>query len=561
MKKLFLIATTIIWFNVNAQDIPDHKSNTYVNDFANVIDDSQEPILDKKIRDFKAKSSIEMTVVSISSLDGSDIDSYSNALFRKWGIGTSQLNNGLLILFSVSDRKWRIEVGDGLEEYMTDGYAKIEAKNVLVPYFKSKEYFNGVNALLDDFIAKLGPLSWDERNALKAKQAEIEKKEAQDSKDAMVSFFTWFSIISLLGLGIFLYFRNELKKKRKLEEEAREQKRKIESLTSENNNSINDFSKLHSWALENKNLFTTGVYSRNINFSEFDTAKTKLNDLLAQRNLTIEYLQSEKLLIRNISKELLDKIRDVYVAFTEMKSLKTSIQESISQCDSYKVSIDRTSTNHKRMLDTYGISVVDMSFPNAMLMSKINDSLEVLARLRAKSALDDLIVMQKEFAQVGSTMKDVRTQIDMVNKRIDTINTAVQYVSNNRGKINSLLHEAQRKITDSDVEYSTKSKYNTVKAKAEMFRENANPVIAYTEMSTLINDLNSVIKRAKDDIDSAERERENERRRKAAEAAALISSMNSYSSSSSSSSSSSDFGSSGGFGGGSSSGGGASGDW
>jgi uncharacterized membrane protein YgcG len=559
MKNLFILIAAFLWLNVNAQNIPEHKSNTYINDFANVIDDSQEPILDKKIRDFKAKSSIEMTVVSITSLDGSDIDSYSNALFRKWGIGTSQLNNGLLILFSVSDRKWRIEVGDGLEEYMTDGYAKVEAKNVLVPYFKQKDYFSGVNALVDDFITKLGPLSWDERNALKAKQAEIAAKEAQDSKDAMVSFFTWFSIFVIAGLGIFLYVRNEIKKKRKLEEEAREQKMKLEALVSENNTAINYFSKMSQWAKENKDLFKSGLYARAVNFEDFDAAKNKLTDLLAQRNLSIEYLESEKLLIRNTSKELLDKIKDVYVAYTKMKALKSSIQEASSQSNGYKTSVNNTDTKHKRALSTFGIAVLDISFPQAMLINKLNTVDSTLSRLNSMSALDDLSSMQKDFAQVKTSLRDVSTQIDMVNKRIDSINSAVQYVSSNRGKINTLLNEAQYKVKDSDVEYSTKSKFNTVKAKAEMFRENPNPLIAYTEMSTLINDLNSVIKRAKDDISDAERERENEneRRRKAAEAAALISSTSS-SSSYSSTTSSNDTTS---FGGGSSSGGGASGDW
>ncbi len=121
MKKLLILFASIVWMNCNSQSqIPEHKSDTYVNDFANVINDADEPNLDKKIRDFKSKSSIEITIVTINSLDGQDVDSYSNELFRKWGIGTKELNNGLLMLISVTDRKWRIEVGNGLEEYITD---------------------------------------------------------------------------------------------------------------------------------------------------------------------------------------------------------------------------------------------------------------------------------------------------------------------------------------------------------------------------------------------------------------------------------------------------------
>lgn len=124
---------------VFGQNFPVHKNNSYVNDFANVIPDDKEPIIDRKIRDFRESSSIEITVVTINSLDGESVDDYTNNLFRKWGVGKKGLNNGVMVLAAIKDRKWRIEVGDGLGPWLTDGYAKSAGERILVPNFRKKQ--------------------------------------------------------------------------------------------------------------------------------------------------------------------------------------------------------------------------------------------------------------------------------------------------------------------------------------------------------------------------------------------------------------------------------------
>jgi len=326
-------------------------------------------------------SSDEITVVSIPSLDGSDIDTYSNTLFRKWGIGTKELNNGLLILFSVSDRKWRIEVGTGLEEYMTDGYAKIEAKNVLVPYFKTKEYFSGINALVDDFITKLGPIAWDSRVALKKKQADEAKQQEAAFTDGLITFFTWFAILAMLGVVVTITMKKRAKEKRRLEAEEEARKERIASLVSDNNSSINEFTRMSQWAKDRKELFLSGHYSRNINFDDFDKAGKKLTDLLTQRHLTIESLESEKILIRNITQELLTQIRDVYIRSVEFSTLKSSVLEAREQLKRYDKEILNTAASHKRMIDTFGINIVEISFPQTNLSNKLRDMDSVLYAL------------------------------------------------------------------------------------------------------------------------------------------------------------------------------------
>ncbi len=87
MKKLLLsIFVLLTWSVSHSQDLPNHGSE-YVNDFANIIDDDKQTLLEQKVRDLEKKTSIELSVVTIKTLDGRDIDSYAHDLFAKWGIG------------------------------------------------------------------------------------------------------------------------------------------------------------------------------------------------------------------------------------------------------------------------------------------------------------------------------------------------------------------------------------------------------------------------------------------------------------------------------------------
>jgi uncharacterized protein len=67
------------------------------------------------------KAHAQIAVVTINSLDGSDIDTYAVDLYKKWGIGSKATDHGVLILLAVQDKKYRIEVGYGLEPILPDG--------------------------------------------------------------------------------------------------------------------------------------------------------------------------------------------------------------------------------------------------------------------------------------------------------------------------------------------------------------------------------------------------------------------------------------------------------
>lgn len=85
-----------------------------------------------------------MVVVTVQSLGGRDIESYSIGLAREWGIGDKDDDSGVLLLLSTGDRQVRIEVGKGLEGSLTDGKSGRILDSYAVPYLKNSDYSTGL---------------------------------------------------------------------------------------------------------------------------------------------------------------------------------------------------------------------------------------------------------------------------------------------------------------------------------------------------------------------------------------------------------------------------------
>ncbi len=94
-----------------AEPIAQLKATDYVNDFAHVLDQNSIAQMDDICRQIDEKTHAKIAVVTVHSLDGSDIESYAVNLFQQWGLGTKSTNRGVLILYAIDDHRDRIEVG------------------------------------------------------------------------------------------------------------------------------------------------------------------------------------------------------------------------------------------------------------------------------------------------------------------------------------------------------------------------------------------------------------------------------------------------------------------
>lgn len=121
-------------------------------DQAGILQPSTEAGLTSKLRDLEDKSSIQLVVATIRTLDGYDIETYANGLFRFWKLGEAKKNNGVLFLVAPNDRKMRIEVGYGLEGVLTDALSKVIIASAVTPKFKAGDFNAGVESGVDGIV-------------------------------------------------------------------------------------------------------------------------------------------------------------------------------------------------------------------------------------------------------------------------------------------------------------------------------------------------------------------------------------------------------------------------
>jgi uncharacterized protein len=160
-------------------------------DDANLLEPADQQALTADLKALEDKSSDQVVVVTLPSLQGYAIEDYGYQLGRHWGIGTKQLDNGVLLIVAPNERKVRIEVGRGLEPILTDALSKIIIANAILPRFRAGDFAGGIKDGVRDITL-----------ALTGDAAEVEQRaKARHGKEptmdwTMVIFWTvillWF---------------------------------------------------------------------------------------------------------------------------------------------------------------------------------------------------------------------------------------------------------------------------------------------------------------------------------------------------------------------------------
>lgn len=197
-KTIFLFL--LVTFYTNAQE-QYYELRDFVTDSADIFTASQTADLNQRLVAFEENTTNQLVIVTIEELGFDTIESYANGLFNQNKIGQEGKDNGLLILFSELDREVRIEVGYGLEPYITDAVASRIIRNTMIPKFKEEAYFDGVDEATDQLIAFL-----NNPEALDEFKQEIEDKERKEKLYMYIFLGVFLSIF--IGVGGFFFLKS-----------------------------------------------------------------------------------------------------------------------------------------------------------------------------------------------------------------------------------------------------------------------------------------------------------------------------------------------------------------
>jgi uncharacterized protein len=124
---------------------PDHR----INDYAGALTPGERERLERKLIEAERGSNNQVVVGIFRSLDGESLEDFSIRLAEAWRIGRKGLDNGVIFLVFLDDRKMRIEVGYGLEPTLTDAVSSSILRDVVAPRFREGRIADGIGAGLD----------------------------------------------------------------------------------------------------------------------------------------------------------------------------------------------------------------------------------------------------------------------------------------------------------------------------------------------------------------------------------------------------------------------------
>jgi uncharacterized protein len=167
-------------------------------DEAGILDAATRTALTASLAELEQKTTDQLVVVTLKSLQGTSIEDYGYQLGRRWQIGQKDKNNGVLLIVAPNERKARIEVGYGLEGTLTDAITRLIIENSIAPRFKVSDYAGGIKRGVEDIVQALS----GDAQEYKDRAAQ---QTAPDNVQPLPKPAVWSGIVAaLLGLGLLI---------------------------------------------------------------------------------------------------------------------------------------------------------------------------------------------------------------------------------------------------------------------------------------------------------------------------------------------------------------------
>ncbi len=139
--------------------VPASPSN-YVVDLAGVIDDGVEARTNVLLRELEERTTAQVVVLTVRSLEGESLEALSIDLaHNRWKLGQKGKDNGVLLTLAMQERKYRIEVGYGLEAVLPDSLVGTLGRELLVPAFRAGDFGGGLAALAGELATRVAASS------------------------------------------------------------------------------------------------------------------------------------------------------------------------------------------------------------------------------------------------------------------------------------------------------------------------------------------------------------------------------------------------------------------
>ena len=174
-----------------------------MNDYAGLLAADARARLEAKLAEHERATGAQMAIAIFPSLEGESLEDVASRLFQSWRLGAKRLDNGVLLVVFVQDRKLRFEIGYGLEAVVPDAAAGQIIRERLAPAFRERRYAAGLEAAVDAVYARIGSgaASAPERVRDPAEGVRRERRESEQAADLYALLFLALAALSIGGIA------------------------------------------------------------------------------------------------------------------------------------------------------------------------------------------------------------------------------------------------------------------------------------------------------------------------------------------------------------------------
>ena len=200
MRRVLIVIFFLSSFSIWAQrDLPEKPNPPrLVNDLTSyTLSASEQGILERKLLAYEDSTSTQVAILIVNNLNGYEVVDYAQGVGEKWGVGTGNKDNGVLIVVAIQDRKAAIVTGYGMEGSITDAATYTIREDYMNPRFQQGNFFEGLDDATD-IIFKLA--SGEYKADQVARGGEIKREDKGFP----------FSFLFILSFSLFLLLPEEV---------------------------------------------------------------------------------------------------------------------------------------------------------------------------------------------------------------------------------------------------------------------------------------------------------------------------------------------------------------
>jgi uncharacterized protein len=195
--RLAILLLALLALPARAQDFPQLTGR--VVDAADLLNADQEAQLSRRLEALEQRSTRQLVVATIPSLQSYPIEDYGYRLGRHWHIGQRNANNGAILIIAPNEHKVRVEVGYGLEPILTDAFSNRVIDEQIVPRFRAGDMPGGILAGADALIQQLQAPP----EAAEARVRAAAEANRGDDGGTIITIIFWLVVVGFILMSMF----------------------------------------------------------------------------------------------------------------------------------------------------------------------------------------------------------------------------------------------------------------------------------------------------------------------------------------------------------------------